>query len=59
MSRSQHITIKQLKKERIVNASIGLHCPEMTELEVKDIKKRVFKNNALRSRQSEKANRSL
>lgn len=47
MSRSQHVTMKQLKKERIVNAAIGLHPLDMTELEMRDIKKRVFKKHLI------------
>jgi hypothetical protein len=39
--------MKQLKKERIVNAAIGLHSPDMTELEMRDIKKRVFKKHLI------------
>ncbi len=46
MSRSHHITIKQLKKERIVDAFLGLPRQELSELEKADIKKRVSKTNS-------------
>ncbi len=55
MSRSYHVTKKQLKRERIENKLCGVdHIPEMTELEGRDIKKRIAKENTLRKRQARK-----
>ncbi|MEM1158807.1 MAG: hypothetical protein AAGH72_11200 [Verrucomicrobiota bacterium] len=53
MSRSYHVTQKQLKKERIENKLCGVdRIPQMTELEEKDIKKRIAKANTKIKRQS-------
>ena len=53
MSRSYHVTHKQLKKERIENKLCGVdHISQMTELEEKDIKKRIAKADTKIQRQS-------
>jgi hypothetical protein len=54
MSRSQHVTQEQLRKERVENTVLGLTCQTMTELEVKDLKKRASKINSAWSRQARK-----
>jgi hypothetical protein len=54
MSRSQHVTQKQLRKERIENATLGLPCQTLTELETKDLKKRASMINCAWSRQAGK-----
>lgn len=52
MSRSYHVTNKQLKRERIEDALAGCDRSQITELEEKDIKKDVSKVNAAWKRQA-------
>lgn len=51
MSRSYHVTNKQLKRERIEDALSGCAGSQATELEEKDIKKDVAKVNVAWKRQ--------
>ena len=52
MSRSYHVTNKQLKRERIEDALAGCDRSQATELEEKDIKKDISKINVARTRQA-------
>jgi ribosomal protein L29 len=54
MSRSYHVTNKQLVRERIENAVAGCDGDDATELEEKDIKKDIAKVNTAWSRQAER-----
>lgn len=54
MSRSYHVTDKQLVRERIENATSGFDGADATELEVMDIKKDIAKVNAAWTKQAER-----
>ncbi len=54
MSRSYHVTNKQLQRERIENALNGCGGEDVTELEEKDIKKDIAKVNSAWTKQAER-----
>jgi len=54
MSRSFHVTNKQLHRERIENALDGCDGDDATELEEKDIKKDIAKTNSAWTKQAER-----
>ncbi|MES2660740.1 MAG: hypothetical protein V4689_19095 [Verrucomicrobiota bacterium] len=54
MSRSYHVTNKQLVQERIENTLAGFDDTHATELEEKDIKKDIAKVNAAWTKQAER-----
>jgi hypothetical protein len=54
VSRSYHVTNKQLRKERIENAVSGAKGTGLTELEEKDIKKDISKVNTAWKRQAKR-----
>jgi hypothetical protein len=54
MSRSYHVTNKQLQQERSENALEGCDGEDATELEEKDIKKEIAKTNSAWTKQAER-----
>lgn len=54
MSRSHHVTSKQLRRERAENALCGCDGAQVTELEEKDLKKRIAKTNTDWKRQAKR-----
>lgn len=54
MSRSYHVTNKQLKKERIEDNLAGCNRSQATELEEKDTKKEIAKVNTEWERQAKR-----